>query len=64
MALKLDMSKTYDRVEWSFVEGMMSRLGFTARWIELVMNCIMSISYSVMVNGEPNGMIYPLRGLR
>ena len=64
MALKLDMSKAYGRVEWSFVEGMISRLGFIARWIELVMNCIMSVSYSVVVNGEPNGMIYPSRGLR
>jgi hypothetical protein len=46
------------------VKGMMSRLGFSAQWIKLVMNCIMSILYSVVVNGEPNGMIYPLRGLR
>ncbi len=64
MALKLDLSKAYDRVECGFLEGMMRRLGFAEIWIASVMQCITSVSYSVVVNGVPNGLIYPSRGLR
>jgi hypothetical protein len=64
MGLKLDMSKAYDRVEWKFLETTMQRMGFASKWIELIMACVTSVSYSVLVNGNPVGCFKPSRGLR
>ena len=64
MAMKLDMSKVYDCVEWIFLCRLMEKMGFEDRWIQLIYGCITSISYSILVNGEPHGDIKPTRGLR
>ncbi|XP_075504621.1 uncharacterized protein LOC142542059 [Primulina tabacum] len=63
-ALKLDMSKTYDRVEWKFLEAMMTKLGFASSFVALIMRCISSVVYSIRVNQALYGKIRPQRGIR
>ena len=64
MAIKLDISKAYDRVEWQFLKKMMLRLGFDERWVALAMETIHTASYSVLINVEPQGFFKPTRGIK
>ena len=64
MAIKNDMSKAYDRVEWNFVEILLEKMGFARTWIRWVMLCINSVIYVVLLNGCSHSFIRPERGLR
>ncbi|KAL0411165.1 UNVERIFIED_CONTAM: hypothetical protein Slati_3706200 [Sesamum latifolium] len=49
VALKLDLSKAYDRVEWIFFERVLAKLGFHNKFISLIRLCISTVSYFIML---------------
>jgi hypothetical protein len=64
IGIKLDMSKAYDRVEWIFLEGVLKKWVSQERWIELIMECVHTVSYSILVNRQQVGNIRLSRGIR
>ncbi|XP_050217658.1 uncharacterized protein LOC126668509 [Mercurialis annua] len=63
-ALKIGMSKAYDRVRWNFIEYMMISLGFNSRWVARIMTCITSVRYTSIGDCFDMDPIIPDRGLR
>ena len=62
--LKLDISKAFDSVDWSFLLEILSHLGFGFSWRTIISNLLQSASTQVMLNGEPGQPIFHQRGLR
>lgn len=63
MEIKLDISKVYDKVEWSFLETAMRKFGFNEAWILKIMTCVTMVSYAMLINSQLYQWIIPSRGL-
>lgn len=64
MALKIDMEKAYDRIEWNFLLEVLRCFGFSNTWIQLIRQCISTVSFSLLLNGSTLGLFRPHRGIR
>lgn len=64
VALKLDISKAYERVSWAYLKCRMELMGFDQHWIRWMPLCVTTVEYKVNLNGTLVGPVTPGRGLR
>ena len=64
MAIKIDLEKAYDKLEWSFVREMLVRANLPSDLRDIIMSCVSTVSTSILFNGEALEPIYPSRGIR
>ena len=63
-AMKVDVVKAYDHVEWVFLERVMLIMVFDARWVQLIMTCVSSVRCTIRHNVRELGPIHPQQGLQ
>ncbi|KAL2253036.1 UNVERIFIED_CONTAM: hypothetical protein Sindi_0098300 [Sesamum indicum] len=63
-ALKVDIRKAYDSVEWDFLVAVLELFGFPPTFIRWIEECVTTPSFSVGLNGKPHGFFSGARGLR
>lgn len=64
VALKLDIFKSYDRLEWPFLTNTLLKCDFPSKWIQLIMQYDLIVFYRVIYNGYNTPAIQPQKGLR
>jgi hypothetical protein len=62
--LKLDLSKAYDRVNWTFLRLVLIQMGMNLSTMNWIMGCFQNASFAVLINGSPSYFFKASRGLR
>ncbi|KAL2252015.1 UNVERIFIED_CONTAM: hypothetical protein Sindi_2323800 [Sesamum indicum] len=63
-ALKVDIRKAYDTVEWDFLLAVLQLFGFPQTFTKWIEECVTTASFSIGLNGNPHGFFAGARGLR
>ena len=63
-AMKIDMSKAYDRIDWSFLRAILLTMNFSLIWVNWIMECVTTVTYTLLINGSPSQSFKPDKGLR
>lgn len=62
--LKIDLQKAYDSVEWPFIHHLLLFLGFPSKFVNWIMSCLKTVSYTFNVNGDLTIPFEAKKGLR
>ena len=64
MAIKVDMTQPYARINWNFLRGGLITTGFPTQLLTFIRNWFISVSYEVLLNGVPQSQFKPQGELR
>ena len=64
MVVKIDLEKTYDRIEWSFLKMVLEHFSLPPNIIKLIISCVSSTSTTIVFNGNKLEPFQPLKGIR
>ena len=64
MAIKVDLEKAYDKLEWSFIRDVLVNANLPHNLVTLIMSCVSSVSTSILFNGGNVDHIFPSSGIR
>lgn len=59
MAIKLDLQKAYDRINWGFIQAVLFNFGFDEGFISWILACISVVSFEVLLNGGKSEQFKP-----
>ena len=51
--VKLDIEKTFDKINWKFMDFMLLKKDFPQKWRKWIEACISSVQYSILINDRP-----------
>ncbi|PKI67924.1 hypothetical protein CRG98_011520 [Punica granatum] len=54
IGLKIDFTKAFNKLEWSFVIKTMEKLGFHSTFVSWIYQCISTSTFSILLNGSPH----------
>ncbi|KAG6506034.1 hypothetical protein ZIOFF_031349 [Zingiber officinale] len=64
LTLKVDLRKAFDSVSWDFLEEALLNLDFPSQFIDWVMTCVRTSTFSIVINGGLEGYFHGKKGVR
>lgn len=64
LIFKVNFSKAYDSLDWSYLVDMLRIMNFPAHWIGWIKECISTTFVNILVHGSPSGEFRIEQGIR
>lgn len=64
MILKIDLSKAFDKLSWTYIQKMLCAFRFSPMWVRLIQSLISSTFFSILINGISSQPFNPSKGIK